>query len=91
LLAIVFHPYYGPGMFPYTGGWFFFPFGFIFFFFFIFVIGRLVFWPWGGGWRRSWYYHHYDDAADILRQRYAKGEITRDQFTAMMKDLEQHS
>jgi uncharacterized membrane protein len=90
LLAILFHPYYAPGMMPYFGGWYFFPFGFFFFFFIIFGVGRLIFWPWGWGWRRNWYYHQHDEAADILRQRYARGEITKDQFTAMMKDLEQH-
>jgi uncharacterized membrane protein len=77
-------------MMPYFGGWYFFPFGFFFFFFIIFGVGRLIFWPWGWGWRRNWYYHQHDEAADILRQRYARGEITKDQFTAMMKDLEQH-
>jgi putative membrane protein len=77
---------------PYYGGWFFFPFGFIFFLFFVFFIGRLLFWPWAGGWgwRRGYYYRH-DEAADILRQRYARGEITKEQFVQMMRDLEQHA
>ena len=29
-----------------------------------------------------------EDALDILKQRYAKGEITREQFEQMKKDLE---
>ncbi len=89
-----FYPYPAAVMGPYYGGWFFFPFGFIFFFIFIFFIGRLLFWPfwgWGWGWRHRYGYRYgYDDAHEILRQRYAKGEITKDQFDQMMRDLEQH-
>lgn len=85
---------YPAGMMPYYGGWyffpFFFPFGFLFFFFIIFALGRLLFWPWGWGWRRG-YWHHHDGAGEILRERYAKGEITKEQFDQMMRDLEQHS
>jgi uncharacterized membrane protein len=78
--------YYGYPFF----GWWFFPFGFILFFLFIFFIGRLIFWGGGGwGWRRG-YYYHYGDAREILRQRYARSEITKDQFDQMMRDLEQH-
>jgi len=94
LLGWLFRPYYysGAPTMPYYGGWFFFPFffpfGFIFFIFIVLVLSRLLFWPWG--WRRG-YWHHHDEAADILRQRYARGEITKDQFTQMMRDLEQRS
>jgi putative membrane protein len=96
LISVLFanfaHPYYYPGMMPYYGGGFFFPFffpfGFIFFIFIIFALSRLLFWPWG--WRRGYWYRH-DEAADILRQRYARGEITKDQFAQMMRDLEQRS
>ena len=31
--------------------------------------------------------HRADDAMEILRQRYARGEITREQFEQMKKDL----
>jgi len=77
---------------PFFGGWFFFPFGFIFIFFLFFVITRLVFWPWGwrGGWGHRYYGYHHDDAHEILRQRYARGEITKQQFDQMASDLEQH-
>ena len=86
--AWAFHPYYpGPGM--YYGGWWFFPFGFLFFIFFVFLVGRLLFWPMAWGWRRNYGYHH-DEAYYILRQRYARGEITKDQYDQMMRDLEQH-
>lgn len=91
LLTAAFHPYYNTGLMPYYGGWwFFFPFGFFFIFFIIFAVSRLIFWPWGWGWRRGYWYHQ-DEAAEILRQRYARGEITKDQFAQMMRDLEQHS
>lgn len=88
--AWVIHPYYpAPGMY-YVGWWFFFPFGFIFFVFVLFFIGRLLFWPWGWGGRRNYWYRH-DEAYYIIRQRYARGEITKDQYDQMMRDLEQHS
>ena len=70
----------------------FFPFGFGWFFiFWIFIF----FWGmrWWGGWgwhgRRSWYPR--DDAHAILRERYARGEIGKEQFEQMMRDLEQHA
>jgi uncharacterized membrane protein len=75
---------------PGYGWWFFFPFGIFFFLIFLFFVGRLIFWPWGGGWRRRYYYGYgYGDAREIIRQRYARGEITKDQFDQMMRDLEQ--
>lgn len=87
--------YYGPMMYyagsPYYG-WFFWPFGFIIPLIFIFFFVRIVFWGFGGwGWRRRyWYGSGYGDAHEILRQRYARGEITKDQFDQMTRDLEQH-
>lgn len=32
-------------------------------------------------------YHEAGDAREILRQRYARGEITRDDFVSMKEDL----
>jgi len=76
---------------------FFFPFGFLIFFFVIFLVAKGLFWGlgWGWGWRRGYYggYWHrayYGDSTEILRQRYAKGEITKEQFDQMMRDLEAH-
>jgi putative membrane protein len=90
------HPYpYAPTT-AYYGypwwGWGFFPFGFIFFFIFIFFIFRVAFWGWGGwGWRHGYYRYGYGgDSREIIRQRYARGEITKEQFDQMMRDLEQH-
>jgi putative membrane protein len=87
LVATLVHPYYYPGTMSYYDGWWFFPFGFFFFIFIVFFVGRLIFWPWG--WRRNYWYRH-DEAYYILRQRYARGEITKDQYDQMMRDLEQH-
>ncbi len=69
----------------------FFPFpwfwGFLWIFF-IFWIVRWFFWPWGWrGYGRGPYWHDRDDAYGILRERYARGEITKDQFDQMMRDL----
>ncbi len=40
-------------------------------------------WFWGCGWDR-------DDSGAILRERYARGEITRDQFDEMRRSLDEH-
>lgn len=91
--------YYGSMMGPsgyYPRPYFFFPFGFIIFFFVILFIVRSLVWGWGlpGGsprgyyWRHGGYYH--GDAEEILRQRYAKGEINKEQFDQMMRDLHAH-
>ena len=79
-------PYYG---YPGYGWWFFFPFGIFFLFIVLFFVSRLIFWPMGWGWRRR-YWYGYGDAHEILRQRYARGEITKEQFDQMKRDLEQH-
>src|SRR5437879_8539343 len=74
------------------GGFFFVPFGFFFFLFFLFfVFGwfRRRGWRWGGwrGYPMMWGYH--DSAAEILRHRYARGEITTAQYDQMMLDIQQ--
>lgn len=82
------------GYYPFA--WGFFPFGFFFAFFWIiaiFWILRWIFRPWRWGYsRRYWGYWGYGDRAYyILRERYARGEITKDQFDQMMRELQQHS
>lgn len=66
-----------------------FPFGWFIFipvFFLIFFAVRWYFWG-GWWWGRGWYYG-YDPALDTLRQRFAKGEITKEQYDQMRRDLE---
>jgi len=92
ILAI--HGYPGVPAGPYYGypfyGWWFFPFGIVFIFVVLFLVSRLVFWPMGWGWRRRyWYGYGYGDSNEILRQRYARGEITKEQFEQTKRDLEQ--
>lgn len=72
-------------------GWF--PFGGIWIFFVLFLLlgpwRRGAWGPWGG--RRAWYGPGWrpraDEAFKILRERYARGELTKDQYDAMMRDL----
>ncbi len=71
----------------------FFPFGWLWGFFFIFIafwFVRWIFWPWRWHYPRR-YWRYGDEAYYILRERYARGEITKEQFEQMMRDLQQHS
>jgi putative membrane protein len=84
IVSSVWHPVVVSGPYP------FFPFGVfwvwpLFAFVFIFFVARWFFWGWG--WRGG--YGRYNDATGILQERYAKGEITKEQFEQMKKDLEQ--
>ncbi len=77
-------PYFtGPYYFP-----FFFPFGFLIFILVAFFAVRMVFWGWGwrGGYGRGRW--GYGDPKEILKRRYARGEITKEQFDQMKKDLD---
>jgi putative membrane protein len=49
-----------------------------------------LFWPWRGGYY-SYRHRQSADAASIVRERYAKGEITKEQFDQVMRDLRQES
>lgn len=78
----------GPYPWPWWGFFPWFPFvGIWIFFGFLFLFG--VF-RWGGGpW--SWGYEGpRDESRTILRERYARGEITRDRFDEMRRDLDEH-
>jgi uncharacterized membrane protein len=81
-------------LYPAPFGFFFlFPIGFLIFIFLVFFAIRVAFWGrWsGGGWRaRRGYYYGDADAREILRIRYARGEISKDQLGQMMKDLDEH-
>jgi uncharacterized membrane protein len=82
---------------PVTGTYypyFFFPFPlfFIFGIFAFFWIVRWLIFPWRGGWGyRSRYWRYQDESYNIIRERYAKGEITKEQFEQTMRDLQQHN
>jgi len=83
------------------GGWmgfpmlFMFPIGIVILIVIVYVIYRGVWW--GGGCCGGHYghYSHYgyrsdeerENAMEILRRRYANGEITKEQFEQMKKDL----
>jgi uncharacterized membrane protein len=58
--------------------------------FFAFWFLSWIFGVWGPmGWRRYRSRRYWGgDEYQILRERYAKGEITKDQFDQMMRDLE---
>jgi uncharacterized membrane protein len=70
------------GYFPFFffGWWIFIP---VFFFVAFFLLLRC--WGWGNWWRSGWYY---DSAMEIVSQRFARGEITKDQYVQMRKELE---
>lgn len=75
-------------------GFLFFPFGFLLFLLFGFFLFRLAWWGSGWGGRRWGYWGphgHWDGwpvgAEEIARQRYARGELTREQFTQIVNDL----
>jgi putative membrane protein len=78
---------------PYSGPYYYwFPFGGFFAIFWIIAIFWVARWfLWGGRWgyyypSRHW--RHYDSAYLILRERYAKGEITKEQYDQMIRDLQ---
>jgi putative membrane protein len=57
------------------------------------LVARWFFWPWRGGGGGGGYYSYPHqqrvDAESIVRERYAKGEITKEQFEQMLRDLRQ--
>lgn len=69
--------------------WWWFPFPWLFLIpalFFFFVLRWFLWGGWGWGWGR--YGGAYGDpAVEILRERFARGEITKDQYDSMMRDL----
>jgi len=82
--------FFGTAVFPFHYGFFFVGplFGLIFILFLVFLGLRFLLWP--IGYRRYGRAWRYDPAMDTLRQRYARGEITKEQFDQMTRDLEQN-
>jgi putative membrane protein len=74
----------GPWPFPWPLVPFVFPFVFPFLFFAILWVG---FFRWGGGWGGRGGWNRPPTALEILEMRYARGEITRDQFREMRGEL----
>jgi putative membrane protein len=95
LAPFYFHP---AGMYPYFfygyhPGFLFFPFGLFAIVFLFFFLARWLFWGWGwrGGYGRGYYrrqYQYYGGPAQILKERYARGELTKEQFDQMMRDIQ---
>jgi putative membrane protein len=79
---------YGPGAWAY---WWF-PFGWFAIIpalLLLFFAIRMFFWSalgwgWGGGWYRG---ARFDPALEVLRERFASGEVTKDQYEQMRRDL----
>jgi putative membrane protein len=80
-----FYPFFPALYFPFHFGWL----GGIFIILVFFLIARWIFLPWRNGNTSSshWQYHGDSSPHNILKERYAKGEITKEQFEQMMLDL----
>jgi putative membrane protein len=79
-----FYPFFPSFFFPFHFGWL----GGIFIILVVFLIARWAFLPWRNARSSSSYSQNSNDGAhSILKERYAKGEITKEQFEQMMLDL----
>ncbi len=62
------------------------PFGFLLFFLTLFILLRFALW--GPAHRWGSYSEGVSDSREVLRRRYAQGEISREDFHRMWRDLE---
>ena len=69
---------------------YYFPFWIIFPLFFFGLFFAFRWWGWGCWWGSRGYYYS-DPALEVLRERFARGEITKEQYEEMQKDLEDSS
>lgn len=75
---------YGPMMNGNDSGWGI----FMMFFWLLFIVGvAIVFVHLHRGHDHHSYHNHNTDPLDIAKERYAKGEITKDEFEQLKKDL----
>ena len=76
-----------------NGPWFpFFGFWAFLWIFILFGALRWFLWPrWGYGWGYGRGYGWGGSPRTIVLERYARGEITKDQLDQMMRDLDQHT
>jgi putative membrane protein len=80
-----FYPFSPGFFFPFHFGWLI---GGIFIILLVLLIARWIFLPWRNGNSPTSYSQKRDNGAQyILKERYAKGEFTKEQFEQMMLDL----
>lgn len=86
-LAAVFGVLFGAGVFLAIGiwSWIWNLIGLFIFLWFLFFIFRVFVRPWR--FHRYYNFWDHDDAIETLRQRYARGEIGKEQYEQMMNDL----
>jgi uncharacterized membrane protein len=95
-LSFYFRTYAPPP--PYLGaqgsewfGWPFFGLGWVLIPLFLFGVLFAFRWFLWGGWRGGGWYARYDDSAvATLRERFARGEISKEQFETTAKDLQEY-
>jgi len=98
VIGAIMNPHY---IINYTGGWVGIAWGavgtliglfflFIFIWIIVWLVRSLAWVPRGYRYssRNRWTWWDHDDALEILRERYARGEITKEQYDKMREDLE---
>jgi len=70
----------------YYGWWPWAPFGWFLFVPLFFVAFFALRFLWWGGWDSDWYGGE-DSAMQVIKERFARGELTTEQFEQMRKDL----
>jgi uncharacterized membrane protein len=72
---------------PYTPFWFVLPIGFVLFWLIVLVVVRPWRWRYDRGWGRGWSPRL--NAEEEVRVRFARGEITEEQMTSLLRALEE--